>query len=150
MPKRIFDKTRETHLLAVIAQLRAALRPFTKIRASSLHPANGSEAEPYIVLLKDGFDNPTAFTGLDLAIAREAYNKGRTVSAIPRYVMVPVALINETIDTLQREWIESAIEAGTFTASIGKTLDPTTPAAKLCALIDRKVSVFPTWEEWMS
>lgn len=56
-----------------LTKLRAALKPFAAIKPSSLYPADGSEQEEYIIMLRSPFDNPLACTGLDLAIAREAY-----------------------------------------------------------------------------
>lgn len=58
--------------MAHLARLRAALRPFTNIKPSSLYPADGSEMEGYRIYLA-GDKGPIEFTGLDLALAREAY-----------------------------------------------------------------------------
>jgi hypothetical protein len=59
--------------LAHLVRLRAAIRPFAAIKPSSLYPGDGSEQEEYIILLRSPYDNHLAFTGLDLALAREAY-----------------------------------------------------------------------------
>lgn len=55
-----------------MAKLRAALKPFAAIKPSSLYPTDGSEMEGYRIYLTGG-KGPTEFTGLDLAVAREAY-----------------------------------------------------------------------------
>jgi hypothetical protein len=64
-----------TAIEALVAEneaMRRALEPFAKITPSSLYPADGSEAEEYMVLLRSGWGNPVAFTGVDLARARAA------------------------------------------------------------------------------
>lgn len=53
-------------------ELEAALEPFAAIAPSSLYPEDGSEDEGYIVLLKSHYDNPKAFSGVDLARARSS------------------------------------------------------------------------------
>lgn len=55
-----------------IEKLENALRPFAKIKPSTLYSEDGSDSEEYTVILKDQFDNKTEFTGIDLANAREA------------------------------------------------------------------------------
>lgn len=55
-----------------VERLREALEPFAKIKPSTLHPEDGSEAEEYIVTLKGDYGNPAEFTGADLARARTA------------------------------------------------------------------------------
>lgn len=59
-----------------IEELEAALRVFAAITPSSLHPADGSEAEAYVIMLHDpkmlGQSGTPDFTGADLARARAA------------------------------------------------------------------------------
>lgn len=53
--------------------MRGALEPFAKIVPSSLYPADGSEAEEYVVILQTDRKWQSAdFTGADLARARQA------------------------------------------------------------------------------
>lgn len=63
-------------LLERIEALEAGLEPFAAIEPSSMFPANGSEAEEYVVILKGGYGNPAAFTGADLKQARALLSKG--------------------------------------------------------------------------
>jgi hypothetical protein len=57
-------------------KLRAALKPFAAIEPSSFYPADGSEAEPYAVVLQEGgiheLSARVEFTGADLSRARAA------------------------------------------------------------------------------
>lgn len=55
--------------------LEEALRPFAAIVPSSLYPADGSEGEEYMVLLREPWSNPLAFTGAQLRRAREALSQ---------------------------------------------------------------------------
>jgi hypothetical protein len=64
-------------LLTRIEVLEKALRPFAEIVPSSFCPADGSEAEPYCVLLAPYAGNPVEFTGADLARARTAIEGGK-------------------------------------------------------------------------
>lgn len=60
-------------------ELLAALAVFAAIRPSDLHPADGSEAEPYVIMLHDpkmlGQGGKPDFTGADLATARSLVAK---------------------------------------------------------------------------
>lgn len=67
----LFRRTKE--LLDERDRLRVAIEPFAKIKPSSLHPEDGSEAEKYAVILKGDHGNPAEFTGSDLRAARAAY-----------------------------------------------------------------------------
>jgi hypothetical protein len=58
--------------MAHLAKLRAALKPFAAVKPSFLYPEDGSEQEGYRIYLA-GDKGPIEFTGLDLALAREAY-----------------------------------------------------------------------------
>ena len=53
-----------------VRRLREALEPFARLTPSSLYPADGSEAEAYVVVLATL--QPVDFTGADLARARAA------------------------------------------------------------------------------
>jgi hypothetical protein len=55
-----------TRLRAENARLREAVRPFARIRPSSLYAEDGSDGDRYSVELADRYD----FTGADLARAR--------------------------------------------------------------------------------
>lgn len=57
---------------ARIKALESALRPFARIKPSTFYPEDGSEAEPYCVLIAPPKGNPVEFTGADLARARNA------------------------------------------------------------------------------
>ncbi len=59
-------------MMAHLAKLRGALKAFAHIKPSSLYPSDGSEQEGYRIYLA-GDKGPIEFTGLDLALAREAY-----------------------------------------------------------------------------
>lgn len=60
--------------LREIERLRQALAVFAAIKPSDLHPADGSDAEPYVIMLHDprmlGQGGTPDFTGADLAVAR--------------------------------------------------------------------------------
>lgn len=51
------------------ARLREALRPFARIKPSSFYPQDGSEAEPYVVVLARPHERPDLY-GTHLARAR--------------------------------------------------------------------------------
>jgi len=55
-----------------IATMREALKPFSAIKPSTFYPQDGSEAEPYLVILKGSSRDTPDFTGADLARARDA------------------------------------------------------------------------------
>jgi hypothetical protein len=61
-------------VLASEWRLMKALAVFAAIKPSDLHPADGSEAEPYVIMLHDprmlGQGGTPDFTGADLANAR--------------------------------------------------------------------------------
>jgi hypothetical protein len=65
----IFEKYRDS-LRAKLDRAKEALGVFAAIKPSSLFPEDGSEAEGYIVTLKENYGNPQEFTGRDLARAR--------------------------------------------------------------------------------
>ena len=68
-------------------KLREALKPFAAIAPSSFYPADGSEAEEYMVLLRADHGNKAEFTGADLAAARAAIspvNRTVVLDDIPR------------------------------------------------------------------
>lgn len=63
------------NLIAAAPDMYAALKRFAAIVPSSLYPADGSEAEPYCILIAPQAGNPVEFTGADLAAARAALAK---------------------------------------------------------------------------
>ena len=69
-----------------IEELEAALSVFAAIKPSDLHPADGSEAERYVIMLHDpkalGQGAKPDFTGADLARARAAIAKAERLSVI--------------------------------------------------------------------
>ena len=72
--QRFFDD-RGNQILSALRRvdvMEKALKPFAEIVPSSLYPDDGSEGEEYIVTLRGLYSNPLAFTGKDLALARQA------------------------------------------------------------------------------
>lgn len=69
----------DARLIAAAPDLLEALQVFAAIVPSSLHPADGSEAEAYVIMLHDptmlGQGGKPDFTGADLARARAALAK---------------------------------------------------------------------------
>lgn len=64
-------QTRALKAEALLEEAVKALELFAAIKPSSLYPGDGSEAEEYVVVLRDGSLNPVEFTGTDLARARQ-------------------------------------------------------------------------------
>lgn len=63
-------------LQAELREAREIIRPFANIKPSSLYPEDGSENEPYCVIMQQDYGNPAEITGAHLARARAFLTKG--------------------------------------------------------------------------